>query len=171
MHNAYHQKERMMATTQIIAEPGMPQIVITREFAAPRALLFRAHTDPDLLVQWLGPRNLTMTIDRLEARDGGRWRFIHRDADGTEYGFHGVYHGMPSPDGIVQTWEYEGMPGRVHLETLTFEERGAMTLLRASAVYQCVEDRDAEVDAGMETGVNEGYERLDELVARLAPVR
>jgi hypothetical protein len=93
-------KERIMAKTQIIAEPGVPQIVITREFAAPRELLFRAHTDPELLVQWLGPRRLTMTIDRLDARHGGTWRYIHREADGTEYAFHGVYHGTPSPDGI-----------------------------------------------------------------------
>ena len=161
-----------MAQTQIIAEPGMPQVVIIREFQAPRELLFRAYTDPELLVQWLGPRRLTMIVDRLDVRDGGRWRFVHREADGTEYGFHGVYHGTPSPDGIVQTWEYEGAPGRVHLETLTFEDRGGgRTLLRASAVYQSVEDRDAEVEAGMEVGVNEGMERLEELLARLAPVR
>jgi uncharacterized protein YndB with AHSA1/START domain len=90
-----------MAQTQIIAKPGMPLIEITREFDAPRELLFRAHTEPELLVQWLGPRRLTMTIDRLEPRDGGTWRYTHREADGTEYGFHGVYHGTPSVEGIV----------------------------------------------------------------------
>lgn len=159
-----------MATTQIIAEPGVPQIVITREFDAPRELLFRAHTDPELLVQWLGPRALTMTIDRHDARDGGTWRFIHRDADGNEYAFHGVFHGTPSPDGIVRTFEFEGAPGHVSLETATFEERGGRTLLRMNAVYQSVEDRDAMVQSGMEDGVNDSMERLDELVARLAPV-
>jgi uncharacterized protein YndB with AHSA1/START domain len=160
-----------MATTQIIAEPGLPQIVITREFDAPRELLFRAHVDPELLVQWLGPRRLTTTVEQLDARHGGTWRFIHRDTDGAEYAFRGVFHGTPSPDGIVQTWEFEGVPGHVSLETLTFEEHDGRTLLRAVATYQSVEDRDAMVQSGMEEGVNDGYERLDELSARLAPVR
>lgn len=160
-----------MATTQIIAEPGTQQIVITREFAAPRALLFRAYTDPELIVQWLGPRALTTTVDHHDARDGGAWRFIHRDADGNEYAFHGVYHGTPSPDGIVRTFEFEGMPGHVSLETATFEERGGKTLVRLNSIFQSVEDRDGMVQSGMEQGVNEGMERLDELLARLAPAR
>jgi uncharacterized protein YndB with AHSA1/START domain len=160
-----------MAKTQIIAEPGVPQIVFTREFDAPRELLFRAHVDPELLVQWLGPRTLTMTVDRLEAHDGGRWRYIHRDADGNEYAFHGVYHGTPSLDGIVRTFEFAGTPGHVSLETVTFEDHGGRTLLRQNAVFQSVADRDSMLQSGMERGVNEGMERLDELVARLAPVR
>ncbi|HLZ68842.1 MAG TPA: SRPBCC family protein [Dehalococcoidia bacterium] len=160
-----------MTKTQITMEPGVPQVVITREFDAPRELLFRAHIEPELLVQWLGPRALAMTVDHLDARDGGTWRYIHRDVEGNEYGFHGVYHGTPSVDAIVQTWEFEGMPGHVSLQTATFEERGGRTLLRANAVFQSVEDRDAMIEADMEGGVNEGMERLDELVARLAPVR
>ena len=160
-----------MTTTEIIAVPGIPQILITREFAASREFLFRAYTDPELLVQWLGPRRLTMTVHRLEPRDGGSWRYTHRDVDGTEYGFHGVFHGTPSPDGIVQTFEYEGWPGHVSLETLTFEERGDRTLMRQNAVYQSVEDRDAMIQSGMESGVNDSMERLDELIARLAPAR
>src|SRR5258708_23389768 len=112
------------AKTRITAEPGLPQIVITREFAAPRELVYRAHSDPELLMQWLGPRDLTMTIDRFDVRDGGTWRYIHRDADGNEAAFHGVFHGTPSPEnGIVQTFEFEGAPGHVSLETLTLEER------------------------------------------------
>jgi uncharacterized protein YndB with AHSA1/START domain len=163
--------ERIMAKTQIIAEPGVPQIVITREFDAPRGLLFRAHTDPALLVQWLGPRGLTMTLDRFDVRDGGTWRYISRDGEGNEYAFHGVFHGTPSPDGIVQTFEFEGAPGHVSLGTITFEERGGKTLLRTNSVFQSVEDRDGMVQSGMERGVNDGMERLEELVARLAPVR
>ncbi len=160
-----------MAKTQIIAEQGVPQILITKEFDAPRELLFRAHIDPALLVQWLGPRTLTMTIDRLEARDGGRWRYTHRDADGNEYAFHGVYHGAPSPDGIVQTFEFEGTPGHVSLQTLTFEDLGGTTLLRQNAVFQSVEDRAGMRQSGMEDGVNDSMERLDGLIATLAPVR
>jgi uncharacterized protein YndB with AHSA1/START domain len=159
-----------MTKTQIIAVPGVPQIVISREFNAPRELLFRAHIDPELLVQWLGPRRLTMTIDRLDARDGGTWRYTHRDADGNEYAFHGVYHGTPSPDGIVQTFEFEGMPGHVSLETITFEEHGGKTLLHQNAIFQSVEDRDGMMQSDMETGVNDSMERLDELFAKLAPV-
>lgn len=163
-----------MATTtktQIIAEPGLPQIVITREFAAPRELLFRAYTDPALLVQWLGPRRLTMTVDHYDVRDGGTWRYTHSGADGIEHGFHGVYHGTPSVDGIVQTFEYEGAPGHVSLETLTFEERDGKTLVRQSAVFQSVEDRDSAVQSGMEEGINDSMERLDELLVRLTSER
>jgi uncharacterized protein YndB with AHSA1/START domain len=140
---------------------------MSREFDAPRDLVFRAHFDPELLVQWLGPRRLTMEIERHEARDGGTYRFIHRDQDGTEYGFHGVFHGTPTPDGAVRTFEFEGTPGHVSLETLTLEEHDGKTTLLANAVYQSVEDRDAMAASGMEKGVNEGYEKLDELLQRL----
>lgn len=159
-----------MGTTEISVAPGLPFIDVRREFDAPRDLVFRAHTDPALLVQWLGPRRLTMAIERFEARDGGTWRFVHRDVDGTEYWFHGVFHGTPSPDGIVQTFEFEGAPGQVSLESLSFEEHGGRTVIHGHAVYQSVEARDAMVESGMEGGMNEGYERLDELFARSASV-
>jgi uncharacterized protein YndB with AHSA1/START domain len=159
-----------MSKTQIIAEPNAPQILITREFDAPRELLFRAYTDPELLVQWLGPRALTMTVDRLESRDGGTWRFVHRDADGTEYGFHGVHHGTPSPEGIVRTFEFEGFPGHISLETLTFEERSHTTVAHTNVVFQSVAARDGHLQSGMEEGFNESMERLDELLATLVPV-
>jgi uncharacterized protein YndB with AHSA1/START domain len=165
-------KERiLMAQAQIIAEPGIPQIVITREFDAPRDLLFRAHTDPELLVRWLGPRRLSMTIDHFDARAGGTWRYIHRDVDGNEYGFHGVFHGTPSPDGIVQTFEFEGVPGHVSLQTIAFDEHDGKTLLRQNVVFQSVADRDGMLESGMAEGVNDSMERLDELIALSAPVR
>lgn len=164
-------KARIVGTTQIIAEPGVQQIEIIREFDAPRELLFRAHTEPALLVQWLGPRRLTMTIDHFDARNGGTWRYVHRDTDGAEYGFHGVFHGTPSLDGIVQTFEFEGAPGHVSLETLRFEEHDGRTRVRNVAVYQSVENRDAMVESGMESGLNEGYLRLDELIATIVPAR
>lgn len=155
--------------TQIIAEPGVPQCVITREFDAPRELLFRAYTDPELLAQWLGPRRLKMTIERLDVRDGGTWRYIHRDDKGLDAAFHGVYHGTPTPErGIVQTFEYEGAPGHVSLETVTFEEHdNGKTLVRTNDVFQSVEDRDAMIASGMASGVYESNERLEELLARL----
>jgi len=156
-----------MSKTQITAEPGMPQIIITREFDAPRDLVFRAYTDPELLVQWMGPRDLTMTFDHHEARDGGRWRYVSTDAQGNEYGFHGVFHGTPSPDGTVQTFEFEGMPGHVALETLTLAERDGRTLVRTVSSFQSVEDRDGMVASGMERGVHESHERLGELLTTL----
>ena len=123
-----------MTRTDIVAVPGLPQIVITRDFRAPRDLLFRAYTDPELLVQWLGPRTVRMTVDRLDARDGGTWRYVHHQPDGEEHAFHGVYHGTPSPDGIVQTYEYERMPGHVSLNTITSTSAAAR---RCSARTPC----------------------------------
>jgi uncharacterized protein YndB with AHSA1/START domain len=157
-----------MGKTQITAEPGTPFLQITREFDAPKELVFRAYTEPDLLVQWLGPRGVQMRVDRYEVRDGGTWRYIHADDAGNEYGFHGVFHGQPSVEaGIVQTFEFEGAPGHVMLEWMTFEERDGKTLLIGNSVAQSVEDRDAMVASGMESGVVEGYERLDDLLSRL----
>lgn len=156
-----------MSATQITAAPGIPQIVITREFNAPRDLVFRAYTDPELLVQWLGPRDLTMAIDIYDVRGGGRWRYIHTDAEGNEYGFHGVFHETPTPDGIVQTFEFEGLPGHVKLDTTTMEQRDGRTLVRTVSAFQSVEDRDGMVASGMERGVRDSDERLAELLTTL----
>lgn len=160
-----------MGTTEIKAPEGLPFVDISRTFKASPDLLFRAHSEPDLLVRWLGPRRFTMIVDHYECRDGGSWRYIHRDADGNEYGFHGVFHGAQSSDGMTQTFEFEGAPGHVSLDRLTFEERGDETVLHVHTVFQTVEARDAMVASGMESGMNDGYARLDELVASmLAPV-
>ena len=155
-----------MNETVITAEPGMPLITITREFDAPRDLVFRAHVDPELLVQWLGPRDLTTTIDCYDARDGGTWRYVQKDADGNEYGFHGVFHGTPSPEAIVQTFEFEGVPGHVMLDTTTLEQRDGRTLMRTVSSFQSVEDRDGMIASGMERGVRDSGDRLEELLAR-----
>lgn len=157
----------MGTTTTVRAEPGLPFVDVEREFDAPRELVFRCHMDPALLKQWLGPRRLEMIVDHWEPRDGSRWRYVHRDADGTEYGFHGVFHGDPTPAGMVQTFEFEGAPGHVSLDTLTLEERDGRTILRIHSVHQTVEGRDAMVAAGMESGVVEGYERLDAVLRGL----
>lgn len=156
-----------MGKTQITAEPGIPQIVIIREFDAPRDLVFRAYTEPDLLVRWLGPYEMTITMDQYELRDGGRWRFVHTNPEGARFGFRGVFHGTPSPDGTVRTFEYEGAPGHVSMETLTLTERDGRTVARTVASFQSVEDRDAMVASGMERGVRESAERLDGLLSEL----
>jgi uncharacterized protein YndB with AHSA1/START domain len=157
-----------MTESKITAEPGVPQILMTREFDAPRDLLFRAFTEPELLVQWLGPRKYTMTIDRYEVRDGGTWRYVHTDDAGNAYGFHGVFHGTPSPENMVQTFEFEGAPGNVQMDTARFEEQGGKTLVHMNSVFQSVEARDAMYESGMTDGMNEGFERLDDLLAKMA---
>jgi uncharacterized protein YndB with AHSA1/START domain len=160
-----------METTSVTAEPGVPFIDITRVFDAPRDLVFRAHTDPELLVQWLGGDKYEMIVDRYDVRDGGAWRYVHRDGDGNEWGFHGVFHGEPTRDRLVQTFEFEGAPGYVSLDALTLEDvEGGRTRIRIHSVHQSVEGRDAMVASGMEAGLSAGYRRLDELIARLVPV-
>jgi uncharacterized protein YndB with AHSA1/START domain len=156
-----------MNKTQITAEPGASQVIITREFDAPRELVFRAFTEPELLVRWLGPRDLTMTVDRYDVRDGGKWRYVHTDPDGNAYGFHGIFHGDPSPDAIVQTFEFEGAPGHVQLETTTLQDNGGTTEVRSVSAFSSVDDRDAMIASGMETGIHDSYERLQELLGAL----
>jgi uncharacterized protein YndB with AHSA1/START domain len=130
--------------------------------------VYRAYTEADLVEQWLGPRNYATRVETMEVRDGGRYRFINIDPEGNEFGFRGVFHGTPSPEGIVRTFEFEGAPGHVSLESVKFEARGAKTLVREWSAFQSVDDRDAMVEAGMAGGVIEGMERLDELLAKMA---
>jgi uncharacterized protein YndB with AHSA1/START domain len=154
-----------MPELQITVVPNQPLVSIVREFDAPLELVVRAHLDLDLVAQWWGPRGIEIVIERYEVRDGGRWRVIHRGEDGEEFAFYGVFHGTPSADGIVQTFQYEGAPAS--LQALTFEEREGRTIVRTTAAYLSVEARDAMVEAGMASGVDEGYARLDELLGRM----
>jgi uncharacterized protein YndB with AHSA1/START domain len=156
-----------MSTTRIDAPAGVPFIDVTREFDAPRDLVFRAYSDPGLLVQWMGPRKYTISLEAWEPRDGGTWRYVHSDDQGNSFGFHGVFHGDQTPDGMLQTFEFEGWPGHVSLEKLTFEERDGKTTVRTHSVYQTVEARDGMIESGMEEGMNDGFDRLDELLAKL----
>jgi uncharacterized protein YndB with AHSA1/START domain len=140
---------------------------MTRVFDAPRELVFKAYTDPNFIPQWWGPGRFTTIVDRMDAKMGGIWRFVQRDTDGNEYAFHGVYHDVASPERIVQTFEFEGMPGHVLLETATFEEFEGKTKLTASSVFQSVEDRDGMLQSDMEEGAAESWERLAELLAKV----
>ena len=151
--------------TTIELDTRVPLIRITREFDAPPAQVFRAHTDADLLVQWLGPRRLTMVVDEFDCRTGGSYRYTHVE-EGNEYRFRGCFHEVRPSELIVQTFTFEGMPDGVALEKLTFSDLGnGRTRLTATSLVDSFEDRDAFVASGMETGVREGYERLDELLA------
>lgn len=150
------------------AEPGKQELFITREFDAPRALVYKAHIDPKLYVQWLGPHGYEMILETFEPVSGGKYRYIHKDKDGNEYGFHGTFHEV-SEELMIQTFEFEGMPERGHvaLDTMHLEElSGGRTRITIHSVYQSVEDRDGMVQSGMETGIREGYERLDEILAK-----
>jgi uncharacterized protein YndB with AHSA1/START domain len=159
-----------MATTSITADPGVPFIDVRREFDAPPDLLFRAFSEPELLMQWLGPSRFEMIVNEYDVRDGGRWRYIHRGADGAEYAFHGVFHGPQTVDGMLQTFEFDGAPGHVSLDQLHFERHGDHTVVHTHSVYQSVEARDATVRSGMAEGMNQGFARLDDLIGRLQPV-
>ena len=157
-----------MRKSQVSAPAGVPFIDIERDFDAPRDLLFRAWTEPELLVQWLGPRQYRMDIDVWESRDGGRYRYTHSDDAGNVHGFRGVFHGQPTPDHMVQTFEYEGAPGHISLDDLTFEDLGdGRTRARTHSTFQSVAARDAMVEAGMQEGMDDGFDRLDDLLGRL----
>jgi len=156
--------------TTITAEPGKQELFITREFDAPRELVFRAYTEPEIYAQWLGPNGLTTTFDVFEPVSGGKYRFIQKDQDGNEFSFHGVTHEVLAPERIIGTFEFDGLPeaGHVVLETTRFEAiAGNRTRVTSQSVFQSVSDRDGMVQSGMEQGVVEGYERLDEILAKM----
>jgi uncharacterized protein YndB with AHSA1/START domain len=151
--------------TTISADPHVPLIRITREFDAPPAKVFRAHTDPELYARWIGPRRYQTRIEHFDCRTGGSWRFV-QSGEGGEFGFHGCFHEVRPSELIVQTFTYEGEPDGVSLERLVFEDLGdGRTRLTGTSLVDSFEGRDAWLASGMEEGVNEGYERLDELLA------
>ncbi|MGF7041002.1 SRPBCC family protein [Mucilaginibacter lappiensis] len=156
--------------TTIAAQPGRQEIFITREFEAPRELVFKAFTDPELVIQWLGPHELKMRIEKFDATPGGSYRYIHTDPAGNDYGFHGVCHECTAPERIIQTFEFEGLPekGHVVLETARFEPLPSdRTRVTIQSVFQSVADRDGMLQSGMERGVNDSHERLEELLANI----
>ena len=152
--------------TEITADAKVPAVRITREFDAPPEKVFRAHTDPDLFVQWIGPRNTEMRIDHYDCRTGGSYRYV-AISDGIEYGFFGSFHEVRPSELIVQTFTFEGEPDGVTLERLVLEDLGdGRTRLTSTSLIDSFEARDAMLASGMEIGVREGYEKLDELFAR-----
>jgi uncharacterized protein YndB with AHSA1/START domain len=155
--------------TTIIAEKGKQELFIIREFEAPRELVFKAFSDPALLVKWLGPRELTMEIEKLDNKTGGSYRFLHCDAGGNKYGFNGVIHEVTAPERMIRTFEFEGLPerGHVSLETATFEPlAGGRSKVTIQSVFKSVADRDGMVMSGMERGVVDSHNRLDELLQK-----
>jgi len=157
----------MANKTVVTAEPGKQELFITREFDAPRELLFKAHTDPDLYIKWVGPKDMTMTIEKWECYEGGSYKFTH-ERGGHKYAFFGVNHEIAAPERIIGTFEFDGLPERGHviLGTTKFEDLpGGRSRIVHQSVFQSVADRDGMIQSGMESGVNDGYEKLDELLA------
>lgn len=156
-----------MTKLKVMAEPGKHDILMTREFNAPRELVFKVFTDPTLVPKWWGPSAYTTTVDQMEVKKGGVWRFVQRGTEGDEYAFNGVFHEIASPERIVQTFEFEGMPGHVVLETVTFTEKDGKTFMADLSVFQTVEDRDGMIASGMESGSTESWDRLEVILTEL----
>jgi uncharacterized protein YndB with AHSA1/START domain len=158
--------DQQQATTAVLTTPTDREIHVERVFDAPRDRVFAAFTDPKLIPEWWGPRDTTTVVDQMDVRPGGSWRFVVRNSDGSETGFRGTYREIAPPERVVQTFEWEGMPGYVPVETATFEDLGDRTKVTTTSLFHTTEERDGMLDAGMERGMNESYARLDELLAR-----
>lgn len=146
---------------------GLPFIDYTREFDAPVEAVFRAHSDPELFTQWLGPDGYEMVLEHHEFRTGGSYRYLHRGPDGAEYAFNGVFHVVRENEFAIQTFEFDGFPDVVSIESMRFVPLdGGRTRLEAHAVYPSLEARDGMASSGMEEGMNGGYTKLDALLAK-----
>jgi uncharacterized protein YndB with AHSA1/START domain len=153
--------------TATITTPGEREIRIERVFDAPRDKVFSLYTDPALIPEWWGPRDQTTIVDEMDVRAGGSWRFISRGPDGSESAFRGAYREVTPPERLVQTFEWEPMAGHVSVETATFDDLGdGRTKVTTVSVFDTTEERDGMLASGMERGLNETYQRLDELLAR-----
>jgi uncharacterized protein YndB with AHSA1/START domain len=151
--------------TEIAVDTDVPLVRITREFDAPPEKVFRAHADPALVAQWLGPRRHQMRVDHYDCRTGGSYRYAHL-SDGNEFGFYGSFHEVRPGELIVQTFTFDGQPDSVALGKITFTDLGdGRTRLTSTSLVDSFADRDAFIASGMETGVRESYERLDEVLA------
>ena len=155
-----------MGKSEIIAVPGKLEVTVKRIFDKPCKLVFAMYTDPDAIPKWWGPRALTTIVEKMEVRKGGIWRFLQQDADEIEYAFSGVYHDCLFPHRIVRTFEFEGNPGNVMLETVIFEElKEQRTKLTAHTIFQTLEDRDWLLQNGALEGASEGMDRFAEYLA------
>lgn len=155
------------AAKATLTTPSDREIVTERVFQAPRERVWAAFTEPDLISRWWGLRSSVTIIDRQDLRAGGGWRFVQRNEDGSETAFRGIYREVTPPERIVYTFEWEGMPGHVLIDTASFEDLGDRTKVTVHSLFHTTGERDGMIDAGMERGLNEGYSQLDELLAKL----
>jgi uncharacterized protein YndB with AHSA1/START domain len=152
------------SSTLTLTLPSDREIVMTRVFNAPRELVFEAHSKPEHIKRWWGPRGYTVPVCDMDFRTGGAWRFVTRGPDGKEDAFRGEFREIVPPEKITWTFEWEGLPGHISVETLTFEDVGGKTKLTATSVFDSKEDRDGMIESGMEAGARETWDRLAELV-------
>jgi uncharacterized protein YndB with AHSA1/START domain len=155
-----------------LTTPSDREIVMTRVFDAPRELVFEAHSKCEHLSRWWGPRGYSLAVCEMDFRAGGKYHFVHNNPDGTreEFGFRGEFREITPPERIVWTFEWEGMPGHISVDTLTLEEIGdGRTKLTSHSLFDSVEDRDGMLQSGMETGAAETWERLAELLETMTP--
>ena len=157
------QQETRAAT---VTTPGYRDIHIEREFDAPRDHVFAVYTDPELIPEWWGPRRTTTVVEEMDVRPGGAWRFLAREPDGEEMTFRGIYREVTPPERIVQTFEFDGMPGHVMIDTATFEDLDGRTKVTTTSLFHTSEERDGMLASGMERGLTETHDRLAELLAR-----
>ena len=158
-------KEKKAGTTKLTT-PSDREVVTERVFDAPRDRVYAAFTDPELIPQWWGLRGTTTVVDKLDVRPGGAWRFVERNSDGSENGFRGTFREVTPPESLVYTFEWEGMPGHVVVDTVTFEDLDGRTKVTNISLFHTTEERDGMLESGMEKGLNESYGQLDELLAK-----
>jgi uncharacterized protein YndB with AHSA1/START domain len=158
--------QQSTTNTSTVTTPSEREVYVERVFEAPPERVFAAFTGPELIPQWWGPHGTTTVVDQMDVRPGGTWRFISQDSDGSETAFRGVYREVTPPTRLVQTFEWEGMPGHVCVETTDFEDLGeGRTKIASTTIFHTTEERDGMLESGMESGTNESFERLDELLA------
>jgi uncharacterized protein YndB with AHSA1/START domain len=162
------QETIIMSGATTVTTPTDREIVTERVFEAPRERVWAAYTDPELIPRWWGPRRMTTTVDEMDVRVGGRWRFVSSEPGGPEQAFKGIYREVSPPERIVQTFEWEGLPGHVIVETATFEDLGERTRVATTSLFHTTEERDGMLASGMEGGMTESHERLAELLAKTA---
>ena len=156
-----------MPKRNLVAILHQTQLSLPAFINAPRDLVFKVMNDPETIPEWWGPRVLTTVVDKMEPWSGGTWRYVVSNTKGDEWAFHGVYHTIEAPLQTVLTYEYEGLPGKVSLETTTYEDREGGTLLTTTSIFQSVEDRDDMMQSDMQEGGNETMDRLEELLTKM----
>ena len=161
-----------MATNNVstlnVTLPSEREIVLTREFEAPRDLVFEAFSKPEHVAHWWGQKSSTLPVCEMDFRPGGAWRFVEHAADGNDYCFRGEYRDIVRPERIVWTFEFEGLPGHISLETMVFQDLGGKTRITATSVFDSLEDRDGMIQSGMEQGAGESFDRLAEYLRTMA---
>lgn len=156
-----------MSKNNLVVNREELAFTMSRVFDAPRELVWKACTDPDLIPQWWGPRYLTTIVDKMELKVGGVWRYIQKDAEGNEYAFNGVYKVIEPPERLAYTFEFEPMAGHISTDTITLEELpDGKTKITTRTSFDTLEDLEGMLQSGMEDGAVETWDRLEELLVK-----